>query len=440
MKKLFTLIFVSMFVLPAFAQHTMGSRHFLRESKPNLNLTDSGQFTANRQLPAKSALAIMQQLDSQEYQEYDVTNSQWVNSSLDKYTYNGSGNNTLYVISEWNPASELYEPSYQEELSYSDGMLSERVISGWDAIASVWELYEKYTYTYNASANIILSYSYFYDEPDWILSGKDELNYNGSGNLTLNISYYWDESGNDWKYAYKNEHTYNGNGFLTVSTMSYWDIPSNEWQKSHKSENTYNGNGQQIIVMSYFTWDEGSSQWINETRDEYTYDGNSNLVMGLGQEWDNGQWVNTYKAEVSYNNAYPFEELVLPWSYIDYTIPLFVHMPVEIIQWNYIGSSYVLSDKVLFKFSGINITDVPNVQVYQIALYPQPADGYVTFKWENNSSDFDLDLYNINGSLVMESKITSNKTVAIDHLASGLYFYRLTDNAQHSISGKLSVR
>lgn len=439
MKRLLTLICTIVLTLPAFAQHSSNS-HFLRFNNLNLPLTVAKKFPSYNHFEKKDPLSVMQKLDSDSNQEYDVISSKWVNNSLNEYTYNSSGMNTSVLYSEWNPDTELYDQIYRQELSYNNGLLSEQIYYEWDAPTSHWDPAQKETYTYNGAGNMTLAYTYYFDDPGWTLAGKDERTYNGSGNLILEIMSFWDESGNDWMNSIKIENTYNGSGYLTLTTMSLWDFFTQIWKNDSKDDYTYNGAGQLITDIS-FQWNDGSNQWLNDTKEEYTYDGNLNLVLALDQDWMGGQWANSSKTEITYNNDYTYNQLILPGIYVQNGFEqIFMHMPVELVQSDYVGSSYVLADKTHYNFSEINITDVPNVESNHTRIYPQPADYNVTFEWESSNPTFELDLYNINGKLVLEEKIGKNKEVNINQLASGIYFYRLTDNKQPSISGKMSVR
>ena len=440
MKKLFTLIFAFMLVSPVFAQHSRFSRQFQRSKQPNSTLYPTKQFHANTKFHKKGPLAILQKMDSSVEQEYDDVNNRWVNSWLEEFSYDAYGYNTIYFYSDWNPVTQLYEPVERQELSYSDGLLMEQAYFEWDDFTRNWEPAAKLNFSYDGAGNMVLAYTYIFDYQDWILYQKDECTYNGNGNMTLQISSFWDESRGEWLNGIMEERTYNSSGFLTVSATSYWDYSTNIWLNGEKSENIYNGKEPQIIEKIYSLWSEDISQWISIYKDKFTYDANMNLVLVLDQEWSGSQWINSYKTEFTYNNDYPFNELIIPWMYMEEWEPLINHMLVEMIGWEYDGSSTVLSYKNQYNFSEINITGINNIESNQVDVYPQPANGYVTFQWQSSNPASVLDLYDINGRRVLQKSIEKNKAVDIHHLAPGLYFYRLTDNLQHSISGKMSVR
>lgn len=328
----------------------------------------------------------------------------------------------------------------KQELIYNAGILTEQILFDWDGYTRTWEAFMKSIFSYDGAGNMVLAQSYYFDDPSWILVQKDERTYNGNGNMTMQIYSFWDESSGDWINSSKEELTYNSSGFLVDNISSTWDYFTGDWLKSHKSENIYNGSGPQIEKIFHYTWNEDSSQWINEFKDDFIYDGNMNLVQVIEQKWIGSQWINSYKTELTYNNAYPFNQLIIPWLYVEEWALLINHMPLEMISSEYLGSAYALSDRIRFNFSEINITSINNIESNQVGLYPQPANGYVTFEWQSSNPVSDLDLYGVNGKLVLQKKIEKNKAVAINHLAPGLYFYRITNNQQHSISGKMSVR
>ena len=452
MKKLFTLIIAGLLTFPSIGQNPVKNRnlhvdnihqlrmtapHNLRASPAETSGLSALKFNHQRSLEYKNSLVLFQQMDSYLYEIYDAAVSQWINDSKDEFTYDSYGNNTSDIYSSWNPDTELWEKNGKQEFTFSNGTLTEQVYFQWNPDATIWDPFAKWNYNYDGSGNMTLAYTYYFDGSDWILASKDERTYNPAGNILTQISSYWDESGSEWFYSSKTENSYNGNGSLLVSTSFMWDFFSEDWENSYKDEYAYNGSGQQISDISS-SWDTGTSQWVNDYKNEFSYDGNMNLVMVLEQEWNGAQWVNSFKTDLAYNNAYTGSELILPWIFGE-NVGLIMHMITGATGYEFNGSTFMLSDRSTYNYSPVNITGIGENNISQAGIYPQPAKGQVTFTWATGNPTYQLGVYDINGRQILVKQIEKNSSVAVDQLAPGMYFYRLSGNNQPMLSGKLSV-
>ena len=452
MKKLFTLVITGM-MLSSVAQHAPTNRNLSAGSlirlhhAPNLNQISNQSlppghnalnFNTQRSNQFKNSLTLFQQMDSLKHEIYDAAGIQWINDSKNEFAYDPNGNNTSGIFSSWNGDAEIWETDGKQEFTYYNGILTEQVYYQWNPDTNIWEPAVKFTYNYDGSGNMTLSYTYSFDGSDWILATKDERTYDPYGNILTQITSMWNESGSEWLYLSKLENSYNGNGSLLVSTSSSWDFMSENWMNNYKDEYTYNGIGQQISNISY-SWNTGTSQWDSDYKNEFSYDGNMNLVMVLEQDWNGVQWVNSYKTELAYNNTYTGSELILPWIFGEDAY-LIMHMLTETTEYEYNGSAFMLSDRNTYYYSPVNITGIGENNISQAGIYPQPAKGQVTFTWATGNPTYQLGVYDINGRQILVKQIEKNSSVAVDQLAPGLYFYRLTGNNQPMLSGKLSVR
>jgi len=410
------------------------------DKSADIKLPALRQFSIYRGNKPGKHLAIMQQMDSYEYQEYDATNSQWVNSSLDEFTYDSYGQNTSDILSTWNSSSGMYEQVSKQEFTYDvNGNITTEIYYSWDIASSQWEYYLKWEYTYNSEGVMTLGYSYTWDinTSQWLVAGKDEVTYNSNRNVVLEINYWWDSTTNEWMNSSKTENEYNTVGKVSISTYFMWDMVNNQWMNNSRTEYTYDSGGF-LTLEKEFAWNEGTSQWENDYKYEYTFDENMNMTMSLYSEWNGAAWIINEKDELTYNNAYTYNQLILPW-YFDQTTYEFGHMLTGITEYD--GSSLVLSAKSIFNYSEVNLTGLVETTPKNRALiFPQPAEGLITFTWENNNQFLDLKVYDVNQKLILNHRIENNRTVNIAQLTPGLYFYKLTWNQNTIYTGKLSVR
>lgn len=86
------------------------------------------------------------------------------------------------------------------------------------------------------------------------------------------------------------------------------------------------------------------------------------------------------------------------------------------------GFSYIRSTK---PNTSINGQSSPKET---LICYPNPASEYIMIQSANGSSSRTLDLYDIQGRIVLSRELNGNKQVAVSHLSKGLYIYRIKED------------
>lgn len=399
-------------------------------------------FTTQRAPREKNMRVLKQQLDSYVYQRYDASTSSWINNALNEFTYDGSGNNTGNIYSYWNPDTEAYEITGKDEFTYVNGNLSEQVHFDWDAGENRYVQVFQWTFAYNGDGNMTIGYTSLWNGSGWEVAVRDDRIYDAAGNMVLQIYSWWDSTGNEWINDMKTGNSYNGSGALLVSTSSVWDLLSGGWRILSRSENTYNAS-EQVMTSNLYSWNADSSQWVNFLKEEFTYDGNMNMVMYLYSEWNDNQWLNYYQIKMAYNDGYTSDEIILPWMFTGELgmlgwIP--VHLLTGTTEYEYSGESFVLTSRGLYNYSQVNLTAIAEPENSQALIYPQPASDLITFSWDINQPTLGLGIYDSNGKKVLSQQLDNHGSVNVDHLAPGLYIYRLDHNHKTKLTGKISVR
>lgn len=453
MKQFFTLVIAGLMMMPSFGQNSGKNRQLLVDNMRYLQSAKTGSltnrpaengrvrppsFSNQAELRHKNTLALMQQMDSYIYQEYDAETELWVNRSMDEFTYDANGNNTSDIFYTWNPETELYDKTGKQEFYYENGHLAEQLYFEWDAVNNLWVEYFRWQFNYNEDGYMTLSNSYFWDGSGWVLAGRDERTYDDNGNMILQITAWWDETEDVWINDSKTENTYNANGSMDVSTQFTWDFMSNGWVNSYMDEYTYDIGGL-LVLFTTSVWETIASEWVYEFQNEYVYDENMNIVMSREYSWDGSQWFYAWRSELSYNNAYSYNELLLPWFFVEFSGE-FQHMLTEITEYGFDGLAFVLTTRSEFNYSQVDLTGIVENETVRTNIYPQPADGQVNFIWADNHPTLELGVFDVNGKMVLSQQVGNNSAVAVDRLAPGLYFYKLADNNLTVSAGKLSVR
>ncbi len=454
MKTTFTFLIFGLLTLTSFGQNRFGNPLFIEQNQHfrlvggpagynssciNTDIRTGLSHPGNYAYQNKKALAIMQQLDTYEYKEYDAVGSIWVNSSLNEFTYDGGGNNTSDIFSSWNLENQNYELMNKKVLGYDENgnRISDTDYS-WDETSGEWIQAYRYLYTYNTEGNLTIGYSYFWDETttSWEMSGRIERSYDMYGNLTEEINSWWDMSTSQWMNSSKTENSYNVNNLIIESIFYMWDFMGNDWMNMSKTEYTYNSYDFLTLLMD-FQWNSTSNQWVYDYKDEFTYDSNMNMIQDMEYEWNGSVWVVSGKYEYNYNNDFTFNELILPW-FFEQGISGLQHMLLDITE--YSGSSFELTGKSIFNYSEVNITGIENVEADQIGVYPQPASSVVSFNWESISPELRLEVYDVSHRKLIDQTVRKNATTSVSQLSPGIYVYRLLGSKNEIYSGKLSVR
>jgi hypothetical protein len=455
MKKVYTVIIISMMVICVSAQNSVNSwtgriisrnlhntvayGNFMQGISDS-HLSSSRFFGGNTVYDQKKMLAEMQKLDNMEYQEYNSGTSLWVNSYLDEFTYNANGHNTSNTYSDWSLFHNMYEPSFKEDYNYdASGNMTERLTSMWDSISSQWYSLAKSDYTYDNQGNPMVQYSYYWDEStmDWIAIGKEEYTY-ASNNLTLVISYIWNDFASEWMNSYKSEYMFNAGGYITTSTDYTWDFIGNVWKYESKTESSYNA-GNQLIMDIMYSWSIAGSSWVNDAKDNYIYDADMNMTSVVYSIWYGSLWVDDGHDDYTYNNAYTYNELLMPWIFTQFENSRVITGHMITLSTGYDAGSSIPSNRTIFNYSSTTVTGIAETPGANVNVYPQPASVSVKFSWPANYQSLKLEVSDVSGNIISYQQVEKNRAVSVQNLSPGMYFYRLINNSNTFYTGKLLI-
>ncbi len=443
----------------------------LSENKPEKH--HSVNHTKNKEFLLKSGKAIKQRLDSVITQDWSGSQP---NKGVEFFLYDVNGKTTLDAYFTWNSLTNQWDNSSKSEYIYdNNGNIILEVDYNWNANTYQWVGTYKYEYTYDANENLILKMYYQWDTNlgQWVGDYKDENTYNANGKMILQIEYYWTNSMNQWVSAGKAEYTYNTDEKLILKLFYNWNSLTNQWDSSSKIDYTLDINGNIIVETSYqwntntaqwdgyskyeytydanekmilrieYTWNFSSGEWTGNYKDEYTYNANENMILEINYSWNfnTGQWISGWKEECAYDNTYTFNDLLIPYAFEtdDNSVMFFNHMLTEMFDYQYISTNWSLANKSTFYYSAQNVQSISNTDVASaISVYPNPATDYVVFNLGETKNQFTLELFDIQGRVVMNQKVNNCTTVSVEKLQRGLYFYRIKDSGK-IFNGKLMV-
>jgi hypothetical protein len=412
----------------------------------------------------KSAIIPTHRLDSMVNEVYDTISKTWVKHGMHYFIYDANGNSTLEYSYYW----EKYKIDYAYKYEYTfnvKGVETSGIDSEWDTIANKWVNKYKNENTVNANGKPLLYIRYEWDTTNnaWINSRKDEYSYDANGNNTLEIVSYWRNSKweNGYKYDYtydsnnnniseieydwsstdekwensrKYEYTYDTSGNMTLELESDWDKETSKWINSTKSENTYNTKIIAALSIRY-DWNINSNKWIARSKSENTIDTNNNFTGSVSSEFDTltKTWFVYSKEDFIFNNAYSYNDLLIPNDFRGDKSFLFNHMLLTDIRNSTYGSS-----KVSLHYSA-NGTIIRNLSATNIILYPNPTSEFISFKFNNTSKKITAQFYDITGKLVLSQTVANEEKIKVSPLTKGLYIYKIMNEGETIQKGKMVI-
>lgn len=406
----------------------------------------------------------------------------WVKSGKDEYSYDSNGNQTQDISSDWYGTE--WVNSWKTDNSYDSNNNRVKVVhSSWDEGSWINSYKQESFYDGDNYLTQNISYQWSYS-PDniWIESGKNEFVYDLNGNQTQNISYIFNNG--DWEKISKIESVFEANEKNTKTFVYDWD--GENWINSEKYETVYSAN-ENIIEYVYSAWN--GVEWEEAAKFEYHYDSNGNrtlsdliyffegqqiifmreesaydgygnrtyyVFLSIDGESEDFTLLPMWKQENVYDNSFSFEDLILPFKASDFEDDyendfegevgqfdlnlLFKHKLTNIINYEHDGNNWQSVGDYKVYYSEQNITDVKDLNLAgSVNVYPNPATNNVTFNIDGLAGNLTVELYDIQGKLVLSKASDNNTPVSIENLKKGLYFYRLSDKSNF-YTGKFMVK
>ena len=198
--------------------------------------------------------------------KYETSNSKWSNNTRRQYSYLPEDNILDEIIqSSWNIDSARWDNKKNTRYTYLANSIKQTYLD-WDANTKKW--INSYTLEKFYNQDNIVLYSitknWNLDKSIWENFQKDTFSYNENLFKTKFISYLWDNTSDKW---YTNQvSTYSYNTDLTVNQQvdSYFDLLQGEVVQREKRENIYqDGKWQETTI---YAWDQNSSSWKENSK------------------------------------------------------------------------------------------------------------------------------------------------------------------------------
>jgi hypothetical protein len=312
--------------------------------------------------------------------------------------------------------------------------LIHKVHSKWDTLNNKWFNDNKCEYSCDENGNLDEAIEYHWDIEKnlWIALNKEEYSHNENDNLISQYTSYWDNYNSVWDTTWLIEYEYTTNvDFPAIEIDYYWNDALSQWDSSNKIISTYDENSNPIVRIKK-DWDNISRQWISDYKNDYSYDVNGNPVLEVYSRWDEStsNWEYIFKNENTYKNGCKFSDLGFPnmHYYHPYYAENKYDIPGEVNFYLYINNEWNISDKATYYYSDNPTTSNYKIPKFDLNLYPNPASEFVIIKSDMDLTTAILEIFDMQGEIVLNMIVSENKQISIYHLTKGYYIYRIINN------------
>ncbi|MFW5628528.1 MAG: T9SS type A sorting domain-containing protein [Candidatus Cloacimonadaceae bacterium] len=255
------------------------------------------------------------------------------------------------------------------ELDSQNRMRSQTVISSYDGVN--WQPDTKFTFAYHAqdTSTAVDFIRYLTDNIVMLMLMEGEMMY---GMVTEYTESYWD--GDIWRADEKHIYDYDSNLFKTAKKYYYFgDFKDSSSAKS----------------------------WRHYYRDSYTYDAHGNMIEELGEQYQDGEYTDSFLAEVGYTMLTDNEDLT-----------------------------------------------APAVSPIDISIYPQPFAGNVNIFGESKAGgEIKIEIFNLRGQKVRGFNLPSGASFSWDgrdesgkELPASVYFLRAGQDSAFRTKKLIKIR
>jgi hypothetical protein len=324
--------------------------------------------------------------------------------------------------------------------------VSQIITEMWDDSLEMLVNSQKDIYTYNEHGDLssVLNHGWHVENQAWVLSGgfNHFYVYDDNFNILIDTLAYV-----NWADTSVYIYTYYPNGNVhtevSASCTEYWP-----WQWSDSTVYLYDDNNN-MTRWTRYEWNDDSMRFIHASwngRLSFTYDENNNRTSAVretykyyNQTWEYDGWnpklVWTYDDN---DNATLIESFAWNSDLNDWERNISGH--VEIF-YNNMRSGYemfglggsIFNIHYICKEESVAVKETKNPTVL---IYPNPAQDRVFISGITEKSQ--LAIYDISGKLVLKQTISSEQTINVNNLKSGIYLINIRNNTQN-ITKKLLI-
>ncbi|ARN78027.1 hypothetical protein BST97_08445 [Nonlabens spongiae] len=217
-------------------------------------------------------------------------------------------------------------------------------------------------------------------------------------NLESIVEQFW--NGASYEDSNGRDLFYDSNGNLI--TDIYYFRNGLTWEPSEKTDYIYGSNG--MVSQEIFSIYQGSGMPTPYSRTSYTYSSN-NVTFILDEEFENGQWVNQLRGQLSYNSNGISQFLIEEWTgsswFLTETID-FIYSNNRLTEVNFEywdGSQYINDGRDLYTYNSNGQVATYTIESWDGSNYVDPETLEYTYDVAGNLTQLRESYDNGNGNL-----------------------------------------
>jgi hypothetical protein len=381
----------------------------------------------------------------------------WDNNYLSLYYYNEDWNMRKRVGKKWDNSKYMWKNDIQVTLTYSGMKISEQLSQIWGTSNNDWVNQTLDTYTYDTDGNRISSLSQSWDSflQEWLLSFRHTYTYDTSGNTTGDLEESWNTFTTMWQNSLLKTYSFDEQGNDTSFLIQQWNVPASSWINFTLSSFEYDSAQNQVESLLQY-WDTIPEIWINNSINHFVYDTDGHLVEALGQVWDlsHQEWNNSsLKIYYYYDTGLVSDLTEKSWDAIslDWINKTYVHYENDedgyktsyITQvWDKSSETWIKSSKYRYTYIKVtySIDELNTNQCTCTFQNPLLLPGTITCTGLPAHMACTLKLYSPAGQMVYQTKMTGkNRQVISNPLEDGMYILIIEAGNQVIYTDKLII-
>lgn len=387
-----------------------------------------------------SVQASKQRLDSLSRYEWDKNAQQWFETSRNTKNFDSQGNMSEEIFYERSLNSSQWVITKYEYTYDANNNMTECLSLYWSKTTNQWDKRVKRSYTYNANGRMTEELYSPLDKNtnQWVEGWKYNYSFDDLGNKTEVLRSNWNDSSSRWDNMFKFAYAYDANGNATQKLNSDWDTNTNQWVESGKCTYTYDALGNKTQMLVYERKDT-TEQLSENQKYVLTYDANGKMAQVLISSFDSKttQWNEIQKVEYTLDNTYSMNDLIVPY-YFSGQVDIDLNSKLVGIL-NYYkdeAGAWGQSHKTTYYYSEQNVTNVDDVEIGTIELYPNPVSESLNLRFTSTRNTATFELFDMQGRRLISKEISNNEQLSLGDLKNGVYLYNLSIDGNKQ-SGKL---
>lgn len=201
---------------------------------------------------------------------WNTTTNHWDSSDRGMYTYNAQGQQTEYLVQDWNGGT--WDNSFKQTITYTAAGMSQQLNQFWNSSNNTWFDNDRFVYSYDAN-----------------------------NKLAEELHQFWNST---WQNVNRTRYSYNGTGLLQTASFHVWNISANTWDSSTRSTITYDAANDPATTL-YEEWDGSAYVYLQKQTTTFS---NHQRTLAETQSWSSAStgWVYTASSYRMYYFYEPF--------------------------------------------------------------------------------------------------------------------------------------